>query len=124
MTNDDIADIYLDAAEFIYFDASVPALASCCAITKCGESSVGIGMLTCIEGPIRRKYAEHFSPTEGNDRGYWLESAGLNLLEDEFKPWRLTALCFAAAMAAEGDLFGGFKLASNLRRPRASVARS
>ncbi len=123
MTNDDIADIYLNAAELVYFDESALTLPSCCAITKCGDF-MGIGMLTCIEGPIRRKYAEHFSPTEGNDRGYWLESAGLNLLEDEFKPWRLTALCFAAAMAAEGDLFGGFKLASNLRRPRASVARS
>ena len=35
MTNDDIADIYLDAAEFVY--ESALTLPSCCAITKCGK---------------------------------------------------------------------------------------
>jgi hypothetical protein len=46
---------------------------------------------------------EIFSPVPWFTRGHWLEVAKFRS-EKAKKEWRLTALCFAAAMRDTGDL--------------------
>jgi len=85
--NENAKKIYLDAAEAVERGAEVY---SCTAIARTRAETTF---------PEKRAYADMFCPEEGAGFGYWLDGC-----TDEPHQWRLTALCFAAAMAAEGDL--------------------
>lgn len=69
---------------------------SCVAISCASEELQN--QYFCVE---RDAYRKLFCPIEYENAGYWLVG---HLPEGEEFEWRLTALCFAAAMAKAGDL--------------------
>ncbi len=94
------AEIYRRAAEMLVAGESTRY--SCCVIGDMAEEILDDYF---IGDEYARRYARLFAPKQNADIDFWLDEACDNgkILHEEMREWRLTALCFMAAIAESGD---------------------